>query len=93
MIRKSVVKSDSLQQRRINGLLGFKQRNGETYSTVLCRYDDVETDCDIDSYSIGDFRLHVRVAGCTDMKLKEELLKLGQNDSDKPVTLDSIFQV
>ena len=60
---------------------------------VLCHYNDVETDCDVDSYSIGEFRLHVRVAGCTDMKLKDELMKLDQSDSDKPLTLDSIFQV
>ena len=91
MIRESMVRTDSLQQRRITGLLAFIQRPYEPYSTVLYRYDDIEMDCDIESYSIEELRAHIRIAGCTDPKLKEKLLKLGQQESEEPLTLDSIF--
>ena len=87
MIRESVVRTDSLQQRRITSLLAFKQQPNEPYSTALCRYDDIEADCDIESYSINELRAHIRIAGCTD------LLKLGQQDSKEPLTLDFIFKV
>ena len=53
----------------------------------------METDCDIDSYTIDEIRVHIRIAGCTDTKLKEELLKLGQQDSEEPLTRESIFTV
>ena len=61
MIREFVVRTDLLQQRRIIGLLNFKQRPGELFSQALCRYDDVENDCDIGNYSVDEMRAHLRV--------------------------------
>ena len=91
-IRESVVRSDSLQHRRI-GLLEFKQRTGETYSQALCRVDEADIDSDIENYNIEEFRLHIRLAGCNDIRLKEELLKLSDKGSEKPLTIDNIFEV
>ena len=89
-IRNSVVRTDSLQHRRV-GLLECKQRNGETFSQALCRIDEAETDCDISKYDVDEFRLHIRLAGCIDLKLKEELLKQG-DDAEKPLTVNNIFE-
>ena len=89
-IRNSVVRTDSLQHRRV-GLLEFKQRNGEIFSNALCRIEEAEADCDISKYDVDEFRLHIRLAGCTDLKLKEELLKQG-DDTEKPLTVNNIFE-
>ena len=41
-------------------------------------FNDAEEDCDISSYTVEDFRLYFRLHMCNDIKLKEELLKLGE---------------
>ena len=78
MIREYVVRTDSLQQRRITQILNFRQRQGEAFSQTLCRFDETEKDVDVENYSVEEMRAHLRVAACIDSKLKEELLRLGQ---------------
>ena len=94
-IRELVVRSDSLQQRRITQMLNFKQRQGEAFSQTLCRLEETEKDVDIDNYSVAEMQAHLRIAACTDPKLKEELLKLGQpdinGDPTEPITSDLIW--
>ena len=46
-IREFVVRSDSLQQRRISQMLNFKQRQEEAFSQTLCRLEETEKDVDI----------------------------------------------
>ena len=77
VIHESVVKSESLQLRRL-ALLEMKRRSGEQFTTTLCQINDAEEDCDISSYTVEDFRLYFRLHMCNDIKLKEELLKLGE---------------
>merc|ERR1711923_406448 len=94
-IREFVVRSDSLQQRRISQMLNFKQRPGEAFSQTLCRLEETERDVDIDNYTVVEMQAHLRIAACTDPKLKEELLKLGQLDINgeptEPITCDLIW--
>ena len=94
-IREFVVRSDSLQQRRISQMLNFKQRQGEAFSQTLCRLEETERDVDIDNYTVAEMQAHLRIAACTDPKLKEELLKLGQPDINgeptQPITCDLIW--
>ena len=48
VIHESVVKSKSLQLRRL-ALLEMKRHSGEQFTTTLCWIDDAEEDCDISS--------------------------------------------
>ena len=95
MIREYVVRTDSLQQRRITQMLIFRQRQGEAFSQTLCRFDETEKDVDVENYSVEEMRAHLRVAACIDSKLKEELLKLGQpensNEPAEPLTSEAIW--
>ena len=71
-------------------MLNFRQRQGETFSQTLCRFEETEKDVDVENYSVAEMRAHLRVAACIDSKLKEELLKLGQpensTDPAEPLT-------
>jgi len=95
LIREKVVRTASLQQRRVTEMLNFKQRQGELYSTTLCRFDETEKDVDVENYSVAELRAHLRIAACQDAKLKEELLKLGQlensNEQAEPLTAEMIW--
>ena len=95
MIREYVVRTDSLQQRRITQILNFRQRQGKAFSQTLCRFDETEKDVDVENYSVEEMRAHLRVAACIDSKLKEELLKLGQpensNEPAEPLTSEAIW--
>ena len=95
MIREYVVRTDSLQQRRITQMLNFRQRQGEPFSQTLCRFEETEKDVDVENYTVEEMRAHLRVAACLDGKLKEELLKLGQpgnsNEPAEPLTSEAIW--
>ena len=95
MIREYVIRTESLQQRRIIGMLNFRQRPNESFSQALCRFDEEEKDCNVESYTVDEMRAHLRVAGCKDSKLKEELLKIGQsedsNEQAEPLTATAIW--
>ena len=76
-------------------MLNFRQRQGETFSQTLCRFEETEKDVDVENYSVAEMRAHLRIAACIDGKLKEELLKLGQPENStepaEPLTSEAIW--
>ena len=61
LIKEKVVRTASLQQRRVSEMITLKQRAGELYSTTLVRFDETEKDVDINNYTVAELRAHLRV--------------------------------